>query len=453
MLSPGILIRYFKYIIFVFVIIGCVCQGASQSYFRINNNSGKQVVPFKLLSNLIVFSMDINGKEQNFILDSGVSSTILFDLNKQDSLNLKNLKKIKLQGLGSEAPVDAILSEGNTYTLKNITGYNQKIYVIFDDSFDLSSKLGVTINGIIGYQILKDFIVNINYKTRKLTFYSDRKFNSKMCKKCERLPLEFHKFKPYINIGAKLDEFTDKITPVKLLIDSGGSDAMWLFEDSHPDIKRPTKFFYDFLGEGLSGTIYGKRAKIKELIIGENELKNPTVSYPDSLSISYARQFKERNGSIGASVLKRFNVTFDYRNHNLYLRKNSSFKDPFKYNMSGIDLVYYGKVLVMEKGFSELSLAAKNTTSSNQINLVYNFKYAFKPTYKILRLKEGSPAKEAGLMKEDIVIKINGKYTFDLKLDEIVGYFFGKEGKKITLVIERFGQNYEYSFRLRDMLK
>jgi hypothetical protein len=230
---------------------------------------------------------------------------------------------------------------------------------------------------------------------------------------------------------------------------------MWLFEGSHPDIIAPKKYFNDFLGEGLSGSVHGKRSKINALVLGQFELKNPTVSYPDSTSIVFARKFNKRNGSLGASILKRFIVVFDYKNKKVTLKKGSHFKAPFRYNMSGIELVHNGKVLVKEKRSTNygLPLSDPNVSATNKLVLDYNYKFAFKPSYKIYKLRENSPAYNAGLKVGDIVIKIDNEYTFGMSFEEIVGKFYQKENKRINIVIERNGQNYDYYFRLKDMLK
>lgn len=443
--------KYF-YIVFLFFTI---CNVNAQRDFMLQKGLQKQTISFQLLNNLIVFPMKVNGKELNFILDSGVGATILFNLNPNDSLNLRNIKKIKLQGLGQEEAVDAILSRGNELSLTNIKSNNEKLYVIFNDGFDLSSKLGTTIHGIIGYELFKSFTVRINYSSRKLTFYNATYYESKKCKNCEIFPLEFNMMKPYINVAVVLKEAPNKKVPVKLLIDSGGSDAMWLFQNSHPDIVPPLKYFEDYLGEGLSGVVYGKRTMIESLQIGKFILKNPTVSYPDSLSVAHALRFKERNGSMGASILKRFIVTFDYKNNRLLLKKGSHFNDAFRYNMSGIELVYNGKVLVKEKeAYNTLGAYGGNQQASNTtVSINTNYKYTFKPTYKIYKVRPNSPAAIAGIQDGDVLIKINGKYTFNLQLEEIVHQFYKKENTKINVVIERNGMDYQYSFKLKDQLK
>lgn len=446
---------YFRTVVFLIVLLFIGAEAISQGKFQLENGADKQSISFKFSNNLIIFPIEVNGRPLNFILDSGVGATLLFNLNPRDSVMLHNMEKVRLQGLGSEEPVEAVLSKGNLFTFGNIRGFNQSLYLILDDSFDLSTKLGITIHGIIGYELFKDFVIDINYGTKRINFYNAANHKHKVCKKCETLELDFFKLKPYVNVGVKLAEVSAKIIPVKLLVDSGGSDALWLFENSHPDILPPKMFFNDFLGEGLSGTVYGKRAKINALVIGKFELKNPTVSFPDSTSISYARQFEERNGSLGASVLKRFKVTFDYRNRKISLKKGSYFKDPFRYNMSGIDLIYNGKQLVKvkEQNYASTGLADGEANDKNTVILDYNYKYTFKPSYKIHSIREGSQAYDAGLLVGDIVIKINGKFTYEMELDEIIGKFFLKENTRISLVVERNGKDYEYHFSLKDILK
>ncbi len=440
----------------LFLVICCLTLSFSfaQSEFVFLNGVKKYTTTFKLINNLIVFPIDVNGKELNFILDSGVGATLLFNIKATDSVKLKNLERRNIQGLGGMEEIEAIISRGNVFRMKNVYGQYQNLYMITNDNFDLSTRLGITIHGIIGYQLLKDFVVKINYSTKRITFYDPEYFEPNNCRKCDEFNLEFYRLKPYIEIGAKLE--SDDIVPVKLLIDTGGSDAMWLFENSRPEIKSPTKYFDDFLGEGLSGQVYGKRARIKGLVFGKFELENPTVSYPDSIAIAHARKFEKRNGSIGGSVLNRFEITFNYREGKFYIKKGSGFYKPFNYNMSGIELVHNGKVLVRERGSStnQFTISTEDGVSNNpQVILDFEYQYKFKPSYKIHHLLPNSPAAEVGIMEGDILIKINGKFTHDMTLDEIVHNFYEKEGKRINVLIERNGQNYEYKFRLRNLLQ
>ncbi len=424
--------------------------GHSQGHFRILKEKKSVVVPFKLVNNLIVISVEVNGKELPFLFDSGVDKTILFNLKLSDSLKINNEEKIVLHGLGQGDPIHAIRSKNNVLRIKNIINPNQLIYVLLGEQFDLSAKMGIDINGIIGGDLFRNFIVKINYNSKRLVFYNPDTYEYKKCKNCISFPLEFYKRKPLINVVIE-NHLREKID-VKLLIDSGGGDALWLFEDSHPKISVPERYFNDFLGKGLSGNIYGKRSLLKKLIIGDFVLENVSVSYPDSLSVATALNNRERNGTLGANILTRFHVIFDYPNKKISLRKNGSkFNDPFYYNKSGIEVIYGGEMLVKEKKSRMVSNHSESDTKSIT-HIIFSYGLAFKPSYQIVLLRDDSPAKKAGLLVGDIFLKINGKTAYELKLQEIVEILSGKANKKITLSIDRSGKQLKYSFLLKDLL-
>lgn len=437
-----------KVLLFAFFIgFSFVLKG--QNGFRFKNQTKKtERVKFKLINNLVVIPLHVNGKKLSFILDSGVSKTILFNISKNDSIDLKNVEKVELQGLGDGETVDALLSKNNKLSLNNLVSYNETIYVIVKDYFDLSSKMGVTIHGIIGYDLLSNFLTKINYKSKYIEFYNPKRSTLKICKKCEEFSLQFYRKKPFIDAFVQMDTIGTKKTKVKLLIDSGGSDALWLFEHTKESIVTPNKFFKDILGEGLSGSIYGNRSRIPQLKIGSFKIENPTVSFLDTTSTKNARNFKERNGSIGANILKRFTVWFDYPNKRIILKKNSSFKNGFNYNMSGLDIVYNGMQLVREEKIKSY-LDNSNVDSKNSISFITSFSYNFKPSFRVKNVVLDSPADIAGLRKDDIIISLNGRPIHDYKLSQIIHKFQEKDGKKIKLTVEREGEILKFEFYLK----
>ncbi len=262
----------------------------SQEKFQFyGNNRDYQDVRFKFVNNFIVIPVEINNRELNFILDTGVNKTIVFNASPKDSILLLNKKKIKLQGLGSGNPVEAVVSKTNRFRIGNLIGTNQKVYIIVKDQFDLSSKMGITIHGVIGYDLLKDVIAFIEYSKKRIRFFNPKTYRyKKKCKKCEILPLTLFQNKPYLDVKASLSEDNNDI-PVRMLVDSGGSDALWLFEYSDKNITSPDNYFDDILGVGLSGKIMGKRSRIKNITIGDFEVKNPTISFLDTISTENAR--------------------------------------------------------------------------------------------------------------------------------------------------------------------
>ncbi len=427
-----------------------IYTNAQFSFELYGNNQKFQSVRFKHINNLIVIPLEVNGMQLSFILDTGVDKTILFNISKNDSIGLRDVKKITLQGLGGGKPVEALLSESNTMKIGNFVSTNENVYVILKDKFDVSGRMGVTIHGVIGYRLLKDAIIKINYRTKKICFYNPKIFKYRKYKKYDAFPLQFYRNKPYVNVKVQLDSTTDVKTDVKLLIDTGGSDAIWLFENTKEEIKTPKHHFKDILGEGLSGTIYGNRGRIKSISLGKFTIKNPTVSFLDSISTYYARQFKRRNGSIGGNILSRFKIWIDYPNKQILLKKNASFKGGFEYNMSGISAVYNGKVLVKELETNKTTQFGVDDESKtrNIISFVSNYVFRFKPSYVIDNVLEGSPGDIAGLKKGDIIIEINGKNTHEYTLKQLLGIFQERDNKKIKIVIERNFKVLKFQFRL-----
>ncbi|MCP4884112.1 MAG: PDZ domain-containing protein [Flavobacteriales bacterium] len=414
-----------------------------------DTNKKSENLTFSLVNNLIVISAEINGKELNFLLDTGIKRTILFNLKFEDSLQLRNVEKIQLRGLGEGEPINALVSSGNYFKFKGIVNPELSLYAITDELFDISAKMGLDIHGIIGGDLFRDFIVKINYGSQKITFYNADVSEDIACNGCETFPLDFYNGKPFIDVV--IENHLGKEVKVKLLIDSGGGDSLWLFPHSDPDILIGDRYFDDFLGKGLNGNILGKRSRINKLKIGSFEFENASVSYPDSTSILRVHANKDRNGTLGAGILKRFQVIMDYPNSRITLKKNRRFyRAPFLYNKSGMELIYGGDMLVKENQYQ--APLSKDNQSLSITNIFYTFGYTYKPSYKIYLIRPGSPAHYAGLREDDIILEINGKEAYNLKMEEIVFMLSQKDDKKIKILVDRKGQHLRYEFYLKSLL-
>lgn len=426
----------------------------SQSNFVIQNKKKSDKVKFKLINNLIVIPVEINGVELSFLLDTGVSKPIIFNfLNVSDTLKIKNAEKIFLRGLGAGESVEALKSKNNVFRIGDAIKLNQDLYAVYDANLNFAPRLGVPVHGILGFDLFKDLVVEINYSHKYIRITEPKKFKYKDCKKCEKFNLEFYNNKPYINTKVKIN---NKQIPVKLLIDSGGSDALWLFEDDTLGIVSSNKYFEDFLGHGLSGSVYGKRSKIDEFSLNRFVLKRANVAFPDSTSIFFAKKFAGRNGSLAGNILKRFNIIMDYQRATVIFKKNGYFKENFSYNKSGIELAHSGVRLVKERENSVSDdNGLNNKTGENGTKIVFDtgYKFSLKPAYAIVELRMNSPAQKAGLKNGDIVLSVNGKPAHEFSLQQIMHKFYEDDGKKIRLRIDRGGVVLNYSFVLEDFFK
>ena len=359
-----------------------------------------------------------------------------------------------MRGLGEGQPIEAIRSRNNIVKIGNAISINQSLFAILNERFNFAPRLGIPIHGIIGYDLFKDFIVEINYSAKYLRLNDPETYKYKDCNKCETIDLEFYNSKPYFNVDIIIK---DKQVPVKLLIDSGGSDALWLFESSEDGIVLDKKYFDDFLGHGLSGSVYGKRSKVDKVMINSFVLEDVNVAFPDSLSIAYAKMFKERNGSFSAGLLKRINLIVDYTNSKITIKKNRYFNDPFNYNKSGIELEQSGIRVVKQKE-SKINQqgsisSSENISISSRIIFDTKYKLSVKPAFRIVELRKDSPAERIGLKIGDVLLYINNKATYNYNLQEVIQFFYGETGSKIRLKIERNGVPMTFVFRLESPIK
>ena len=440
------------YVIILYVLSSNFCY--SQGQFIVNSKKGVDKVKFKLINNLIIIPVEINGVSLSFLLDTGVSKPIVFNfLNISDSLKIKNTQKIMLRGLGEGEAIEALRSKNNIFRIGEAININQDLYAILDSNLNFSHKLGLPIHGIIGYDLFKDLVVEINYTKRFLKLTNQEDYHRKSCRSCAELNLEFYKNKPYVNGEVDID---GKHIPVKMLIDSGGSDALWLFENDDIGINSIAPFFQDFLGHGLSGSVYGKRSKIKAFHLNKFTIKNPNVAFPDTTSIGHALDHKERHGSISGNILKRFNIIFNYRKGKVSLKKNRFYNESFRYNKSGIELAHNGVRLVRDDtGFISAKIKNKNNEVENNTKIVYSpsYKLRLKPAYVILELRVDSPAYRAGLQIGDTILSVNNKPAHQFALQGLMELFYDDHNKHIKLKVERGDVVLTYSFKLVDMLK
>lgn len=423
----------------------------AQDDFLIGNHASKVTIPFKLINNLVFIPIKVNGIELNFLLDSGVEETILFSMEERQEVSFKNVEKVKLRGLGSEQEIEGLKSTNNVLETHGLRSNNHLLYVILDQSFNLSSHIGIPVNGIIGYKFFKNNLVEINYKKKKVVIHqNNEEARKKLEKKFKAVPITIERSKPYILAKATVDSMS---VPAKLLIDIGNSDAFWIFENDK--IKLPKKNFPDFLGKGFSGDIEGHRAKIDNFSIDEFNFKKPIVAFPDSSSIRNVKMVPGRIGSIGGEILKRFTIVIDYADNTLYLKKNNKFSEPFTYNKSGITVQHNGLQWVQETVHLETVKVASSLNEvgyTNKVDNDFKYKFSLKPLFEIVNIRKKSAAERCGLRVGDVIVRINNTVPYKYTLQQINLLLKSEEDVWVTLDVERNSVLLKFKFKLEDEL-
>ena len=422
-----------------------------QNDFQFIKKRNKISFSFKLVSNLVLVPIKVNGEELNFLLDSGVAQTIIFGMGDSNDIQFKNTEKVILKGLGSDYFVPGLKSTNNVLEIKGLISKSHLLYVVLGEEFNFSDHLGIPVNGMIGYSFFKNNLVEINYRNKRITIYEDNDRNRKKIeKRFSKVPISIEKEKPYVMAEVELN---NTFVAVKLLVDIGNSDSIWLFEND--TISVPDKNFDDYLGKGFSGDVFGKRAQVDEFRLFDYKFHKPIVAFPDSSAIEYLKFIPGRMGSVGGEILKRFTVVMDYKSSSLYLKPNNMLKNPFLYNKSGIEIIHAGtkiknienagKILVL-KTATIFDLSKENATTN------LNYKFELKPIYKIESVRVNSPAEKCGIRKGDIIVSINKHAADGYSYQELIALLKSEYEKWITIEVRRNGILRKFKFKLINIL-
>jgi hypothetical protein len=378
----------------------------SQNTFEFAGKRKKEQISFKAVRGLVVVPMYINHKGPfNFILDTGVGITIITDPHLKDSLNLKYLRKIELGGLGDKIELTAYTTPFLNLRIGSTEAKSCAAAILDDDILNLSNYAGMPIHGLIGYDFFKSFKVRINYNSQFLKIYQNSL--PKLINKGNKIELQIEGNKPYMNIS--ISNAKHQEIPLKMLVDTGSGNPICLETYQKKTFPLPDKFVTANLGVGLSGNIRGYKGRINQLKIGKYLLDSVIAAFPYYEDVGAKITSVDRNGSIGNTLLKKFDVLFDYQNSCMYLKSNNTLKEPFEYDMSGMELTSSGK----------------------------NFDSFF-----VNRIESGSPADNLGIKIGDQLLRINFNSTDKLSLDEITKLLSSRNGRNLYLEMARNNEVY-----------
>ncbi len=358
-------------------------------------------IPFEMVGGYIVVNVRINKeKPLKFVLDSGVRNTIITELHEGQTISLNYTKEIDVQGLGSGNSLNAMVSESNELKFGKLKLINKTIFVLKEDIFNFSQQTGTKINGLLGFDFFKNYIVQIDYSSRRIRFYDKDNFIAP--KGYGVMPLTIERQKMYIHLSI-LETDTARRS-IKMLIDTGAQLNAWFQTLTNKAITIPEKSIHGKIGEGLSGEVTGIFARVPQICIANFCVKNPIVAFPDSVVISEIIKNSDRDGTIGSQLLSRFNLIIDVCNKNFYFKPNANFNLPFSYNIAGIEVV----------------------------QTFFNL-----PQIEVVSVWNGSPAEKAGIKAGDIISEVNLEKVFTLTLSEVRGFFEKSSNKPLKMIIHR----------------
>jgi membrane-associated protease RseP (regulator of RpoE activity) len=163
----------------------------------------------------------------------------------------------------------------------------------------------------------------------------------------------------------------------------------------------PIPFSFGLNGVGEDASI----GRVDMLKIGKTVIRNPVTGFPSNsiepVDPILSAVAHAGSGLMGSEILRRFNVTFAYRDSLVWFEKNRQFGSPMEYDMSGM------VIFTTDSTFS---------------------------SFMVFVVVPGSPAQEAGLQQGDVILEINGKTSSQFTLEEVRN-LFKKNGRTYKLKI------------------
>ncbi|GAB3539782.1 retropepsin-like aspartic protease [Spirosoma fluminis] len=388
-------------------------------FFLAGNRSWTRI-PFQLHSNLIIVPVKVNDSDTlQFILDTGVSNTIITDPKAFKKSPVTLGRKVKLAGAGEGGSLTASVSVDNYLSTGGLRAAHHNLVILDEDILKLSEYVGTPVHGIFGYDIFANFVVNIDFQRREILLMQPKKYHYRK-RKGDRYPITIQDTKAYTDALSVFDG--EKTLPLRVVLDTGAGHALLLDRSrSTAAMPLPEKSIRAQLGRGLNGIIHGSMGRIQKIRFGRYELDNILASFPDSMAFGMKLvDMPERQGNVGCELLRRFHVTFNYPEKYVVLKPvKRLMRESFEHDMSGLEL------------------RAKGERFRN---------------YYVDKIIENSPADLAGLQEGDEVLFVNNSSTSDLTISDIYKILQKGEGREVTLLVRRSGQVIVAAFVLKRLI-
>lgn len=375
---------------------------------RFDSGRSALKIPFDLSNNLVLLQVRVNDSRPLwFILDSGATSSVI-DAGLIKELGLSTRGRVK--GGSSGGAIEAKLVPGVSFTLPGVKVSNLTVGSVPLDPF--APVLGRSIGGIIGHDLISQFVVEIDYEAATINLFAPSGYQYTGAG--ERLPLKFIDEQPVIEAQIT----PEGRAPIKgrFEVSLASTGALLLnrpFVQTHRLLRTIPKTSLGNTGGvgGLTRTLVGR---MKNIRVGRFDIANPIVSFSQASGVERASS-SAFDGELGGEVFRRFKLVLDYPRRQIILEPNAHLSDAVEEDMSGLEFVAEGEDF---------------------------------GTYVINEIVPNSPAAEAGLQEEDVLLEIEGRPAAELGFERI-RRMFRQQGGEYLLGVKRGAQELQVKIKLR----
>jgi hypothetical protein len=366
--------------------------------------SDTAALPFTLEANHIVIPVSVNGHApMDFIFDTGDES---------EGLNSARLSSLGVASYGSTAISGGGQQAQSAYARDVTFGFADGVALMnqhaetFDDT-GLERALGVPNGGILGYDFISRFVIEIDYQKKLMILHNPKTWSYRGTG--ATVPITFDDGISYFE--ARLSIPTEPDLPAHMVADFGAAGSMTF---TAPFVKANN--LLALIGTNKTVTRYAglekeffaqanSRGLVPELRLGRIVEHNIPVSLSSNTSGAYGTgQFA---GTIGETIYSRYHVFLDYPHNRIIFEPTPEAARPFKEGKTfGLTLIAAGDDL---------------------------------HTFIVTAVGTNSPAAKASFQAKDKITAVDGKPASEFALSDLRTYL-AKEGKTKMFTVERDGK-------------
>jgi uncharacterized RDD family membrane protein YckC len=255
---------------------------------------------FRSAKNQVIFHGSLNGRPVSFLFSS-VCGVTLLDRGTAQASEM-SIQIGRVAGKSSGSAQEQLEFADSDLKIGTATLVNERFRIV--DLTAMRLAIGDHIDGVIGYDLLKQAAVGVDYEGEKLTISNAKTFTYQGTGMV--IPLTIRN--GWASLAATLKVPGRQPIISEFWVDSGSPSAV-----NHPSIRQSTGALTKIkLSTGSGGrTVDVLEGKIEYIQLGSLKLSG--------LSSVCCTGSDEQDRQIGASIWRQFNVTFDFPHYRLIL--------------------------------------------------------------------------------------------------------------------------------------
>jgi hypothetical protein len=370
-------------------------------------------IPFELISKHIFLKIKVdNSRPLTFIFDTGDQVAII-DMERARELGLRLEGELKVGGVGPNKLTGAYV-KGSSFTLPGLEGFSQPVRIALPLG-RMAPKIGHDIDGIVGSEFIRQFVVEVDYQANVIRLHDKDTFV--YSGNGQAIPISLNSA-GYPIIEAEVTPEGDDPAKGKFVLDLGAGGSLALhspFVAAHSLPRPETKTIVAQGVGGAGGEATGRFGRVASLKIGRFTFDRPLTLFSQDTAGAAANSVLV--GNIGYQIASRFKLFLDYGHQQIYFEPNAKISEKFERAVSGIQIHADGA----------------------------NYQ-----TFRILKILDNSPAAEAGLQQEDIIEAVDSIPASKLTVTKIADIFERSGTYKLT--VRRGEQLLQVQLKTRQMI-